>query len=257
MRSTRTKLAPLAIAGAFALSLAAATPSVAAPNDETELMARLATLNDSGTTGQAWGMLKGNDLMIKVTTTGALPDAPHAQHIHIGGTNTCPAPTMKGSGYQGAIRTTDAADSYGAVKVSLTAEPGKTDDSAALDVPNFPVGNAKYERTITLPAALAADVKAGKGVVVVHGVDHNGNGTYDGEQMSDLDPSLPSEATDPAACGEFEMAQMAMPDGGVQTGGDSTAGVQQAGVLGLGALATIGGALGLTAARRQRSSTRP
>lgn len=91
-------------------------------------------------------MLKGNDLMIEVTTIGALPDAPHAQHIHIVGANTCPAPTMKGTGYQGAIRTLDAADSYGAVKVLLTAKPGKTDASATLDVPNFPVGNAEYER---------------------------------------------------------------------------------------------------------------
>ncbi len=257
MRSARIKLAPLALAGAFALSLAAATPSMAAASDETELMARLTTLNDSGTTGQAWGMLKGNDLKIKVTTTGALPKAPHAQHIHIGGTNTCPAPTMKGTGYQGAIRTTDAVDSYGAVKVSLTAKPGKTDASAALDVPNFPVGNAKYERTITLPAALAADVKAGKGVVVVHGVDHNGNGKYDGKQVSDLDPSLPSEATDPAACGEFDVAQMTMPNGGVQTGGDPTTGVEYAGLLGLGALTAGAGVLGLTAARRRRAGTRP
>jgi len=36
----------------------------------------------------------------------------------------------------------------------------------------------------------------------VHGVDYNGNGKYDFSQgKSDLDPSLPAEATDPALCG--------------------------------------------------------
>jgi hypothetical protein len=39
---------------------------------------------------------------------------------------------------------------------------------------------------------------------VVHGVDYNGDGTYSGEEMSDLDPSLPTEATDPALCGVLD-----------------------------------------------------
>ena len=46
-------------------------------------------------------------------------------------------------------------------------------------------------------------IKSGKGVIVIHGVDHNGNGTYDfeGAGASELDPTLPAEATDPALCG--------------------------------------------------------
>jgi hypothetical protein len=35
----------------------------------------------------------------------------------------------------------------------------------------------------------------------VHGVDHDGDGVYGGSVVSDLDPSLPTEATDPALCG--------------------------------------------------------
>ena len=44
-------------------------------------------------------------------------------------------------------------------------------------------------------------IKSGKGVIVIHGVDHNGNGTYDfeGAGAGKLDPTLPAEATDPAA----------------------------------------------------------
>jgi hypothetical protein len=40
-------------------------------------------------------------------------------------------------------------------------------------------------------------------VVVIHGVDYNGNGTYDFDSAgaSELDPMLPAEATDPATCG--------------------------------------------------------
>ena len=38
-------------------------------------------------------------------------------------------------------------------------------------------------------------------MVDIHGVDYDNSGAYDGERMSELDPALPAEATDPAACG--------------------------------------------------------
>ena len=77
----------------------------------------------------------------------------------------------------------------------------------------------------------------GQSVVVVHGVDHNDNGKYDGDTKSDLDPSLPTEATDPAICGVLAAA----PAGGVQTGGGGTSAPN--GSLGL----ALGGGLILTA----------
>ena len=46
-------------------------------------------------------------------------------------------------------------------------------------------------------------------------MNHNDNGKYDGDTKSDLDPSLPTEATDPAICGVLAAA----PAGGVRTGG--------------------------------------
>jgi hypothetical protein len=57
-------------------------------------------------------------------------------------------------------------------------------------------------RTTTESAAdIAAGIRNGQAVVVVHGVDDNGNRKYDmeGAGASELDPSLPAEATDPAA----------------------------------------------------------
>lgn len=245
----KTRFAPLAIAAIVGLPLAFAGP--AAADHEQDLMAELTQLNDSGASGTAYAGVSGTEVTISLETSGLLADAPHAQHIHIGGTNTCPDPNMEGNGFEGAIQTTDAAGSYGGVQVSLTKEPGETGPDAALDVPNFPVGDSTYSRTIEVSQEVADQIAAGDGVVVVHGVDHNGNGTYDGDIESDLDPSLPSEATDPAACGELNAAQMDMPEGGVDTGGGSTAGMEYAGVAAFGALALGAGVVGVAATRRR------
>lgn len=252
MRTPHRPLLALAAAAAVAVPCLAAMPASAHSDDGTELSATLGELNHSGGSGTAWGWIDGNELQIKVEVTGLLDGAPHAQHIHIGGTHTCPDPSMKGTGVDGAIRVTDAIGSYGDVAVSLTKAPGMTGAEHGLDVADFPMtGTYTYERTITLDDATAKSVAAGDGVIVVHGVDHNGSGKYDGKQKSDLDPSLPSEATDPALCGAFDVAQMAMPGGGVETGGGDTSGIEQQGALVLSAALLGAGALGLGLSRRR------
>ena len=95
---------------------------------------------------------------------------------------------------------------------------------------------------------MADAIVAGKSVVVIHGVDHDGDGTYGGEAKSDLDPSLPAEATDPALCGVLASA----PSGSVAAGAGGTATTQaQPGLvaLGTGLLAAGVGAVALTARR--------
>lgn len=253
----RTTPYTLAIAALVGLPVLAAVPASADDHgDSTELMAELSELNDSGGTGTAWGMLTGTELEITLEVSGLLEEAPHAQHIHIGGTNTCPDPNMEGSGFEGAIQTTDGAPAYGGVKVSLTMEPGMTGAEHVLDVANFPVGGSyEYSRTIELDQETADSVMAGDGVIVVHGVDHNDSGAYDGEPMSDLDESLPSEATDPALCGTFDVAQMSMPDGGAETGGGDTSGIENTGAIALGALALTAGAMGMVVSRRRENTT--
>ena len=47
---------------------------------------------------------------------------------------------------------------------------------------------------------VAKAITDGYAVIVIHGADENHDGTIDGP-ASDLAPSLPSEATDPALCG--------------------------------------------------------
>lgn len=235
--------APALLAGPMALSSSAA--------DHTELMSTLTELNDSGGSGTVWAKVTGNEVWISMEVNGLLDGAPHAQHIHVGGTNTCPDPMMEGTGPDGAIRTTDAVGSYGAVAVSLTKKGGMTGPDNALDVADFPaMGTYTYERTIEVDDELAAQIAAGDGVVVVHGADHNGSGAYDGEQMSDLDPGLPSEATDPVLCGPLDVAPMEAPSGGVQTGGGSTQGVEQGGLIAVGTLLAAVGVGSLVNRRR-------
>ncbi|MGV8965984.1 MAG: hypothetical protein ACOH2F_06865 [Cellulomonas sp.] len=50
---------------------------------------------------------------------------------------------------------------------------------------------------------IADSIRDGEGVVVIHGLDYDKDGSYSfcAEGASELDPSLPAEATDPAACG--------------------------------------------------------
>lgn len=246
-----TALAAVAAPALVALPLLA-VPAMA-DDHQAELMATLTELNDSGGEGTAWAKVDGTTLWVSVTVSGLLDDAPHAQHIHIGGTNSCPDPSMKGTGPDGAIRTTDAVDSYGGVAVSLTTEGGMTGADHALDVAHFPgTGTYTYERTFEVPEDVATQISDGEGVVVVHGVDHDGSGAYDGDQGSDLDPSLPTEATDPALCGELAVSQMPAPTGGVQTGGGSTEGVEHAGLL-VGGAALAGLGVSFLAVRRRRS----
>jgi hypothetical protein len=72
-------------------------------------------------------------------------------------------------------------------------------------VDRFPLANEDgtlaYGRTFDVPTNVAE--RLGEFAVVQHGVDLNGNGVYDEEAAgpSDLDPSLPQEATLPANCG--------------------------------------------------------
>ena len=259
MRTTTKRLLPLFAAtvalGTFGASGAALADDHDGGQGSTTLEAHLSELNDSGASGTAWITLEGNEVTVKLDSSGMLAEAPHAQHIHIGGTNECPDPGMEGSGVDGAIRTTDAAGAYGAVQVSLTND-GDTSPDSALAVDRFPTGDASYERTFEVSDDVAASLAAGDGSVVLHGVDHNGNGTYDGDQMSDLDPSLPSEATDPAACGVLDVAQMEQwPEGGAETGDGTTAGIEQSGAMLAGGGLLTAAAAGAFALRRRQTQT--
>jgi hypothetical protein len=184
------------------------------------LVADLTELNSSGASGTATATVRNQKILqIEVHAEGLSPDAPHAQHIHYGdeARNECPS-LFDDTDNDGLINTVEGVPAYGPVVVSLTTV-GDTSPASVLAVSRYPVasdGSFHYSRSDInftrvsgtgytggggTPKQIADSVREGEGVVVIHGVDYNANGIYDGTEMSELDPSLPREATDPAACG--------------------------------------------------------
>jgi hypothetical protein len=167
--------------------------------------ADLEPLNNSGASGTANLALEGDQLTTDIASEGLAPGLPHAQHIHglEQAMSECPTILNDQNG-DNLVNTTEGEPSYGPILTSLTTE-GDTSPESALAVDRFPVANEDgtltYDRTFGVPANVADRLE--DFAIVQHGVDLNGNGVYDEEAAgpSDLDPSLPQEATIPANCG--------------------------------------------------------
>ncbi|MFG2820842.1 hypothetical protein ACGFX4_15605 [Kitasatospora sp. NPDC048365] len=144
-----------------------------------------------------------NTARIAVNATGLLGGAPHAMHIHVKGNGECPDAGDAGihNGHR-SMSTTDGLPAYGPIGTSLTTT-GDTSPGSALAVDRFPsTGSFHYSRTIQLTSDVAQQVRHDNAVVVVHGIDYNGNGRYDNVLgASELNPAFPQEATAPALCG--------------------------------------------------------
>jgi hypothetical protein len=167
--------------------------------------AELKPLNRSEAEGHAILEKEGtNKFETEIHSHGLAAKLPHAQHIHGFKQAVSECPTLAASGRDNLITTAEGLPSYGPIQVSLTTR-GDTSPKSALAVDRFPVANAKgsveYERTFSVSADVAKNL--GKKVIVQHGVDLNDNGRYDFKAAgkSELDPSLPQEATIPATCG--------------------------------------------------------
>lgn len=215
----------LAIASGAALAPVAVADDAAKGN---ELHATLSPVPTSKVTGSGTATvhLEGHEATVKIKTQGLLADAPHAQHFHIGAKGQCPpASAAKQHNGQLSLNTTDGLPFYGKIGASLTTTGDTGADHSALAVDRFPKGSSyTYERTFTVDDATAESLRAQNAVVVVHGIDFNGNGKYDNVLgASDLDPKLPSEATNPALCGPLKTAPAGAVAGGMGgTQGDDT-----------------------------------
>lgn len=230
-RSTRTAL----VGSAFALcataafgtgpALAHSNSSASGPGGErtVRLEAQLSELNGSGASGTASAVVRNQRIQhIEVHASGLTPDAPHAQHIHYGddARNECPTADLD-TNRDGRINTVEGIPAYGPVVVSLNTT-GDTTPASFLEVGRFPVareGELDYSRDDIrftrvdgtgyqggggTAKQIAEAIRDGEGVVVIHGLDYDGNGTYnfsDPEGASELGGGLPAEATDPAVCG--------------------------------------------------------
>lgn len=251
---------PLAVAAALALPLLFPTAALAQSDDAETYVAQLGALNNSSASGTAEVTLQGDQLTVTVTASGLLADMPHAQHIHYpeeeegAATIEGSCPTMdadeNGDGF---VSTSEGAPFYGGIVTSLTTEGDVSPDSAlAIDrFPTAPGGEVTYERTFTVNEGFDAAEDLTESVIVVHGIDANDNGEYDmdGAGASDLDESLPAEATHPALCGALSPAA----DGGVPSGYGGTSGLENGGLLLAGA-ASVAAAAGVVFYSRRRNT---
>jgi len=156
--------------------------------------------------GDAVVRLNGEVATVSLKTRGLL-DSQHAMHIHAGARGECPpgSAARKHGGHL-AIATGDGLPWYGPPVTALTTtgDITATPKKSLLAFKRFPtVGNIRYTRRIDVGPVVASYIRNKNAVVVVHGIDFNGNGTYDFSALdrSDLKRSLPGEITAPGLCG--------------------------------------------------------
>ncbi len=171
------------------------------------LRADINPLNNSGVRGAGYVTVRGDKLHVNFKAWGFLRNMPHAAHIHFGKQARHECPTNRDDKNRDhRLTTAEGLPAYGPIAVSLTTR-GDTSPASGLAVDRFssaPGGKIVYNRSnIKTDRAIADAIKRGDGVLVIHGLDYNNNGKYDFQAAgkSELDPKLPAEATDPAACG--------------------------------------------------------
>jgi len=236
-------------------AIAFATQPASASTGSSSYQATLKALNHSSGSGSVTVQLNGNQATVTEHVSGLAATFsgnpyPHVQHIHINGKGQCPTTAADKNG-DGVVSTTEGAPAYGPIGTTLS-KSGDTSPKAGTTLTVAPSGASyDYSRTFTLDSATMSALTAGKGVVVVHGLDPATLSKEAQAAKSDLVPSLPLAATSPALCGVLTSSQMSTtPMGSSPTGGGSTAGLQDEGLLALG-----GGLLlaagGVFAARRR------
>jgi len=170
--------------------------------------ARLAAVPTNHVTGSgtATVRLQGDTATVRLDTIGLLNGSPHLAHIHGLGLGTCPtaANARLHSGHR-SISTGDAIRLYGSTLTSFT-QWGSTSGAVPtnIDMNRYPAsGNIRYTRTVTVSRLVADLIRDRNAVIVVHGIDYDYNHVYDFAALgvSDLDKTLPGEATAPALCG--------------------------------------------------------
>jgi hypothetical protein len=153
--------------------------------------------------GDATVTLDGNHATVAVTTGGLLGGAPHAMHIHAGARGECP-PAAAAHDHNGheTIATTDGIPFYGPPVVAVTTR-GDTSLNSILAFRRFPnTGDIRYKRSFPVSSKVARLIRRDNAVIVIHGIDYNHNGVYDGVlDRSELDRTLPGESTAPGLCG--------------------------------------------------------
>jgi protein kinase-like protein len=198
-------LAAAAVAAIVAVVLLSSSSSKKSGGKPTSASLGQVPTNHVTGSGHATVALTGNVAKVTLTTTGLdyNESLGHALHIHGNGKGQCP-PASAARDHNGhrTISTTDGINYYGAPVEALTTS-GDTSTSSILTFSRYPTGGKiHYTRTITLPPAVAANIRQNNAVIVVHGVDYDHSGIYSGVlDRSELNKSVPGTATAPALCG--------------------------------------------------------
>lgn len=209
-----TGLGSVALVGVTAMTgMTATTASASGSSGGRHLHAHLDPVNNSGAKGNVEVHFRGSRAHVDVDAYGLVKGVPHAQHIHYGeeARNECPS-VADDTNRDKRLNVAEGVPAYGPIAKSLTTK-GDTSPASGLAVDRFPTaprGSVHYDRNITFgDKAVRKAIRRGEGVVVIHGVDYNNNGMYDfeGAGASELDPTLPAEATDPALCGVLKVAK--------------------------------------------------
>ncbi len=155
--------------------------------------------------GNATLRLNGRSLRVSIDTAGLLNGAPHAVHIHAGRRGVCPDASAAAlhNGHR-SIATHAGVPFYGPAVEALTTR-GDTSIKSLVAFNRYPTASdIKYRRTVAVTPIVASYLRKNNAVLVVHGIDYNHNGVYDGVlERSDLDRSLTGESTAPALCGRL------------------------------------------------------
>ena len=179
----------------------------------------------SDVTGHARIIVHGTTVRVYVEASGLSPDLPHAMHIHGAVSDDgdgeesdndgsmCPPATADVRGLNGTdsppdgfIDVLEGVPFYGGILASLTTE-GDTSPDSALALDRFPVADGDGHLTYYRVFEVSEDVSAGLAQlhIVIHGLDLDDDGEYDGEAGS---LGAPLEATLPVTCGELEVVSM-------------------------------------------------
>jgi hypothetical protein len=198
-----------AVIAVVVLATSGSSPSkLASPVEPSAAAATLGAVPTNHVTGRgtATVQLKGYTATITLDTTGLLNGSPHLAHIHGLGLGTCPtaANARLHKGHR-SISTGDAIRLYGSTLTSFT-QWGSTSGAVPtnIDMNRYPAsGNIRYRRTTTVSKLVVDLIRDRDAVIVVHGIDYDYNHIYDFAALgvSDLDKTLPGEATAPALCG--------------------------------------------------------
>ncbi|CAN5706194.1 hypothetical protein BH23CHL7_BH23CHL7_20890 [soil metagenome] len=184
----------LLVTALLGLTLSVVAPVAAAGGQvDAVYTANLRELNESGASGRAVLILRGDQLTVRLQVNGVEPGLPHLQHIHGFADTTesqCPPPSADENG-DGLVSVFEGAVFYGPEFVKTLSTTGAQEP---LNLGIAPVANRSGSYSYSFTFAVDGDaLDVADESIVVHGLDLNGDGAY-----SDF-----MEASLPVLCGEI------------------------------------------------------